>query len=152
MARNVRVDEGRFRFAQSITAGPHLLQADEPSEVGGHDTGPGPFELLLAALGACASITVRMYAERKQWPLDGVHVELSYAQPHDSASNGGGRNALEIEMEIFFAGDLSNDQRARLLQIANQCPVHRALTSSIQIRSRLAGGRLLKNTEVEVST
>ena len=78
MARNVRVDEGRFRFGQNISVGPHLLQADEPSEVGGNDTGPGPFELLLAALGACTSITVRMYAERKQWPLDGVQVELSY--------------------------------------------------------------------------
>jgi uncharacterized OsmC-like protein len=80
--RNVIVDAGQLRYAQNISVGPHVLQADEPVEVGGKDAGSNPYELLLAALGSCASITVRMYSERKQWPLQGVHVDLSWARVH----------------------------------------------------------------------
>ena len=138
MARNVRVDEGEIRFVQNISVGQHSLQGDESVEVGGSDAGASPHELLLAALGTCASITVRMYAERKQWPLDGVRVELSYAQSHSSATGSGdGRNADEIEMNISFWGYLSDEQRERLLQVAGKCPVHRILTSSIPIRAKL---------------
>ena len=79
---NVRVDGGRLRYVQKITVGSHVLLADEPRDVGGTDAGPNPYELLLAALGACAGITVRMYAERKQWPLEEVHVVLSWARVH----------------------------------------------------------------------
>ena len=139
MARNVRVDEGQIRFVQNITVGPHSLQGDESVDVGGSDAGANPHELLLAALGTCASITVRMYAERKQWPLDGVRIELSYAQTHSSATGSGdGKNADEIEMDISFWGYLSDEQRERLLQVAGKCPVHRILTSSIPIRTKLA--------------
>ena len=139
MARNVRVDEGQIRFVQNIRVGPHSLQGDESVEVGGTDAGANPHELLLAALGTCASITVRMYAERKQWPLDGVRIELSYAQTHSSATGSGdGRNADEIEMDISFWGYLSDEQRERLLQVAEKCPAHRILTSSIPIRAKLA--------------
>ena len=139
MARNVQVDEGQIRFVQHISVGRHSLQADESVDVGGSDAGASPHELLLAALGACASITVRMYAERKQWPLDGVRIELSYAQTHSSATGSGDRrNADEIEMDISFWGYLSDEQRERLLQVAGKCPVHRILTSSIPIRAKLA--------------
>ena len=139
MARNVRVDEGQIRFVQNIKIGPHSLQGDESVDVGGSDAGASPHELLLAALGTCASITVRMYAERKQWPLDGVRVELSFAQTHSSATGSGDRrDADEIRMDISFWGYLSDDQRERLLQIAEKCPVHRILTSSIPIRAKLA--------------
>ncbi len=139
MARNVQVDEGQKRFVQNISVGPHSLQADESVDVGGNDAGASPHELLLAALGVCASITVRMYAERKQWPLDGVRIELSYAQTHSSATGSGDRrNADEIEMDISFWGYLSDEQRERLLQVAGKCPVHRILTSSIPIRAKLA--------------
>jgi putative redox protein len=137
LARNVQVDEGQIRFVQNISVGRHSLQGDESVDVGGSDAGASPHELLLAALGTCASITVRMYAERKQWPLDGVRVELSYAQTHSSAT-GSGRNAEEIEMDISFWGYLSDEQRERLLQVAGKCPVHRILTSSIPIREKLA--------------
>jgi len=80
VSRNVHVEAGRLKYAQKITVGPHVLRADEPSVSGGNDAGPNPYEFLLAALGTCASITVQMYAKRKQWPLAGVHVDLTYAK------------------------------------------------------------------------
>lgn len=141
MSRNVTVDDGAVRYSQTISAGPHLLRGDEPVNAGGADSGPNPYELLLAALGSCASITVRMYADRKQWPLEGVHVELSYSGAHadDSAAcDTETRMITGIEMEVSFVGDLSEQQLQRLLEIANKCPVHRTLTSRIQIRGTLA--------------
>jgi putative redox protein len=141
MSRNVTVDDGGVRYLQKISAGFHLLRGDEPLGVGGGDTGPNPYEFLLAALGSCASITVRMYADRKQWPLEGVHVELSYAGTHadDSAAcDTETRMITAIEMELSFAGNLSDQQRQRLLEIANKCPVHRTLTARIEIRGTLA--------------
>jgi putative redox protein len=141
VSRNVTIDDGPIRYSQTISAGPHLLRGDEPVDAGGSDTGPNPYELLLAALGSCASITVRMYADRKQWPLEGVHVELSYGAAHadDAAACDTEATMITgIEMEVSFAGDLSEQQRQRLLEIANRCPVHRTLTSRIQIRSTLA--------------
>ncbi|HXQ72208.1 MAG TPA: OsmC family protein, partial [Pyrinomonadaceae bacterium] len=96
---------------------------------------------LLAALGSCASITVRMYADRKQWPLEGVHIELSYGATHaeDAAACDMETGMITgIKMEASFVGDLSEQQRQRLLEIANKCPVHRTLTSRIQIRGTLA--------------
>ena len=139
MTRNVQVNAGQTRFLQSVSVGPHLLQGDESVDVGGSDAGANPHELLLAALGTCASITVQMYAERKQWPLDGVRIELSFAQTNSAAALSGDRaNAEEIEMDISFWGYLSDEQRERLLQVAGKCPVHRILTSSIPIRAKFA--------------
>lgn len=141
MTRNVTVDDGAVRYSQSISAGSHLLRGDEPIEAGGSDTGPNPYELLLAALGSCASITVRMYADRKQWPLEGVHIELSYGATHADDSAACDTETMMItgiEMEVSFAGNLSEQQRERLLEIANKCPVHRTLTSRIQTLGTLA--------------
>ena len=141
MSRTVRVNDGRVRYSQTISVGPHQLRGDEPVDVGGSDTGPNPYDFLLAALGSCASITVRMYADRKQWPLEGVHIELSYGATHaeDAAACDTETGMITgIEMEISFVGDLSEQQRQRLLEIANKCPVHRTLTSRIQIRGTLA--------------
>jgi len=138
---NVRVDGGRLRYVQKITVGSHVLLADEPGEVGGADAGPNPYELLLAALGACAGITVQMYADRKQWPLEEAHIVLSWARVHakDCAECDTEVGMVDgIEMEISFSGDLSEDQRRRLTEIANKCPVHRTLSSPIQIHTRLA--------------
>ena len=137
---NVRVDGGRPRYVQNITVGSHVLLADEPGDAGGADAGPNPYELLLAALGACAGITVRMYADRKQWPLEEVHVVLSWARVHaeDCAGCETEAGVVDgIEMEISFSGDLSEEQRRRLTEIANKCPVHRTLSSPIPIHTRL---------------
>jgi len=141
MPRSVVVKSGPSRYGQNISVGPHGIQVDEPRDVGGNDEGPNPYELLLAALGACTSMTVRMYAERKQWPLQGVEVRLTHSRIHaeDCAECDTKQGMLDrIEAEITFIGDLSDDQRHRLLEIANICPVHRTLVSEVQIRTRLA--------------
>jgi putative redox protein len=141
MVSHVSVNSGPSRYAQKISVGSHVLQADEPSNLGGNDAGPNPYEFLLAALGACTSMTVRMYAERKKWPLAAVRVGLSYAKVHaeDCANcDTEVRMIDQIDVEISFAGSLSDDQRTRLMEIANKCPVHRTLTSQVRIRSRLA--------------
>jgi uncharacterized OsmC-like protein len=142
MSRSVSVRSGSSRFGQIISVGPHVLQADEPSEYGGNDAGPNPYELLLAALGACTSMTVQMYAERKQWPLRGVQVGLSHARVHaeDCAECETKVGMVDrIELEISFTGDLSDEQRQRLLEIASKCPVHRTLTSRAEIFTRMLG-------------
>ena len=141
MPRSVVVKSGPSKYGQNISVGPHGIQVDEPPDVGGNDEGPNPYELLLAALGACTSMTVRIYAERKQWPLQGVEVRLAHSRIHaeDCAECDTKQGMLDrIEVEITFIGDLSDDQRHRLLEIANICPVHRTLVSEVQIRTRLA--------------
>ncbi len=140
MSRNVFVNSGSLRFVQNISVGKHVFPADEPSEYGGKDAGPDSHELLLAALGACAGITVQMYADRKQWPLEGVYVVLSYAKvpAEDRADSDPMMGIVDgIEMRICFAGILSEDQRRRLLEIAGRCPLHRMLTSPVQIQTKL---------------
>ncbi len=128
-------------FAQEITVGPHRLSGDEPTAVGGTDTGPNPYDLLLAALGSCTSMTVAMYARRKGWPLQAVTVRLRHSKIHaaDCESCETKQGLLDrIEREVELVGPLEEEQRARLLEIANKCPVHRTLTSEIDIRTRLA--------------
>lgn len=125
-------------YAQTIVARQHALAADEPLAVGGTDTGPDPYELLLASLGACTSITLRMYARQKQWPLAGVSVRLSHQKVHarDCAECEQETGFVDvIEKHVLLTGDLSPDQRARLLAIADKCPVHRSLTGAVKIRS-----------------
>ena len=127
-------------FAQRVIAGTHELSADEPAAVGGTDTGPDPYQLLLAALGSCTSMTVALYARRKQWPLRRVHVRLAHSRVHaDDCVHCDTRQGQidRIEQEIQFDGDLSAEQRGRLMEIAQKCPVHRTLTSEIDIVTRL---------------
>jgi len=137
---SVIVRGGATGFAQEIETGQHRLAADEPVEAAGTDTGPSPYELLLAALGACTSMTISMYARRKQWPLGGVTVRLQHARIHaqDCAECETKEGMLDrIDREIDLTGPLSAEQRQRLLEIANRCPVHRTLVSEIDIRTRL---------------
>jgi len=126
-------------FAQEITAGSHHFKCDEPVAVGGTDAGPSPYDLLLAALGACTSMTVAMYARRKGWPLESVTVHLRHKKIYvEDAVASETRQALldRIERDIHFTGALSEEQRARMVEIAEKCPVHRTLTSKIEIVTR----------------
>jgi putative redox protein len=129
----------RSRFEQEISIGRHRLLADEPAGAGGLDSGPNPYDLLLAGLGACTSMTLRLYAERKSLPLDRVSVRLSHSKVHaaECETCETKEGMLDrIERVITLAGELDDDQRARLLEIADKCPVHRTLTSEIEIRTR----------------
>jgi uncharacterized OsmC-like protein len=138
-AADVIVRGGAAGFAQEISAGSHRLTSDEPVAVGGTGTGPTPYELLLAALGSCTSMTVQMYARRKGWPLEGVTVWLRHSRIHasDCADCETKVGMLDrIERELRFAGPLTEEQRSRLREIADKCPVHRTLTSEIDIRTR----------------
>jgi putative redox protein len=126
--RSVVVDSDISGYVQTIAIGPHRLTSDEPAVAGGADEGPNPPELLLAALGACKGMTVRLYAERKQWPLHAVRVTLVRSRFE---------GAEQIDVTISFVGELSEEQRRRLLEIAEHCPVHRMLASGVGIRSSL---------------
>ena len=132
----VTVQIGATGFATEIRCGRHLLHADEPESVGGTDTGPTPYDLLLSALGTCTAMTLRMYADRKGWLLDGAKVELRHDRVH-------ARDCAECETEtgyvariskrVTLLGNLDDTQRTRLLEIADRCPVQRTLTSEILI-------------------
>ncbi len=127
-------------FVQEITAGTHHLRSDEPTSAGGTDSGPTPYDLLLAALGSCTSMTVAMYARRKQWPLEQVTVRLRHSRVHAEdcvACETQDATLTVIDRDIELDGSLGEDQRARLLAIANRCPIHLTLTSKIDIRTRL---------------
>ncbi len=134
-------ETGEGRFSQHIADGPHGLRADEPKSLGGDDTGPTPYGLLVAGLGACTSMTIRMYAERKGWPVERVTVTLSHEKIHakDCAEceTVGGR-IDRIERKILLEGPLDEAQRARLLEIADKCPVHRSLESEVHVVTEFA--------------
>lgn len=128
-------------FTQNVTARSHEVKVDEPAELGGNDAGPTPYEYLLAALGSCTSITIQMYAQRKAYPLEGVEVTLSHGRVHvrdcaDCETEDG--FITEIHREVRLKGDLTEEQRSRLFEIAARCPVHKTLTHEIKIRDTLA--------------
>lgn len=136
-------ETGQGRFQQSITVGPHRLIADEPVDVGGLNSGPSPYDLLLAGLGACTAMTLRMYADRKSLALEHVSVQLRHGKIHaaDCETCETSKGQIDrIERLITLEGDLDEPTRARLLEIADKCPVHRTLTSEVDIRTQLAGG------------
>jgi putative redox protein len=126
-------------FKQEIEVGMHRLIGDEPAAVGGTNAGPTPYDLLLAALGSCTSMTLGLYARRKQWPLERAVVRLRHAKVHaaDCAECDKGAMLDHIDCEIELHGTLTGEQRATLLEIANKCPVHRTLTSNIGISTHL---------------
>jgi putative redox protein len=132
-------ETGTGTYTQQITAGRHQLAADEPQPIGS-DSGPTPYDLLLAALGACTSMTVRMYANRKGWPLEHVRVTLRHSRIHaeDCAECETTSGWIDhIDRDIELAGNLDDTQRQRLLDIANRCPVHQTLTSKVHIATSL---------------
>jgi putative redox protein len=128
-------------YQVEISAGRHRLISDEPPTQG-DDAGPDPFDLLLGALGSCVVITLQMYARRKQWPLTGVQIELENntlpAEECPGCMSEPGKQVTVIEKRLTFQGDLSPEQVQRLTEIADKCPVHKALSGEIQIRTSLA--------------
>lgn len=139
VAMNERVvtvsESGNGPYGEFITAGHHVFGADESETVGGRDTGPDPYEILLSALGACTAMTLRMYATRHEWPVEHIEVRLRHVRravgqdgPHD-----------RFERVIELKGNLSDEQRARLLEIADRCPVSQTLQRPSEIATSLAG-------------
>ncbi|MCB1741001.1 MAG: OsmC family protein [Gammaproteobacteria bacterium] len=133
---HLRIDEGNHRFLRHVSSDDHAWLADEPKRVGGDNLGPDPYEHLLAALGACTSMTIRMYANRKQWPLTDIQVELVHSREHAADCDDCEDSATRIDVitrRIRLEGDLSDEQRQRLMEIADRCPVHRTLENEIRI-------------------
>ncbi|MDZ7670944.1 MAG: OsmC family protein [Gammaproteobacteria bacterium] len=133
------------RFLRQVASDDHAWLADEPKSSGGDNLGPDPYEHLLAALGTCTSMTVRMYANRKEWPLDDVDVRLLHARRHakdcEDCESQGARVEV-LERHITLHGDLTEEQRKRLMEIADRCPVHRTLEGDLRIET----------TEVQAAT
>jgi uncharacterized OsmC-like protein/fermentation-respiration switch protein FrsA (DUF1100 family) len=136
------IEAGEGKFAQDVYAGRHRLRADEPVSIGGADTGPTPYDLLLAALGACTAMTLRLYANEKRLPLTRVSVALKHGRVHavDCAACETREGKIDrIERVVTLEGALDDAQRAKLLEIADKCPVHRTLHSEVRVDTRLSG-------------
>ena len=134
-------EDGHGIYSQRVIAGSHALVADEPAAAGGTGRGPSPYDFLLIGLGSCTSITLRMYASRKQWPLQRISVRLWHRRVHaDDCADCRSQDAHihEIGRDLVLEGPLSDQQKQRLVEIAGHCPVHRTLTSEIRIRTALA--------------
>ncbi|MFY2764432.1 OsmC family protein [Arenimonas sp. MALMAid1274] len=127
---HARIGETYPPYATQLVVGAHHWVADEPADLGGTDSGPAPDEVLLAALASCTAITLRMYAQRKQWPLDGVEVDVAYAER--------GKDRTVLQRTVHLHGPLDDTQRERLLQVANACPVHKILTGQVEVPTALA--------------
>lgn len=141
MTEVVVQERGTGKYTQDVIAGQHRLSADEPVAAGGDDAGPNPYEYLLAALGACTSMTIRMYVERKGWTLRRIHVRLRHEKIHakDCAECDTKVGMVDqIVREIALEGDLDAEQTAKVMEIADKCPVHRTLTSEIRIVTQRA--------------
>jgi putative redox protein len=130
MAEEVSVRIGKERYTTEVTLGNHTITADEPTEVGGQDLGPAPLQLLLSSLGTCKAITMRMYADRKEWPLDSIEVILSSETVKSDL-----QQTTYIRCTIKLYGDLEEKQKERIYKIADKCPIHKTLTNPIVIES-----------------
>lgn len=125
---------GRSRYRTRVDVRGHVFAADEPPALGGTDLGPTPFDLLCAALASCTTITLRMYADRKEWPLEEVSARVAHSRDKEGASPPRGEVVDLYTVELTLTGDLSDEQRARLVEIAGRCPVHRTLVRSATVR------------------
>ncbi|GHE34785.1 OsmC family protein [Sphingobacterium griseoflavum] len=132
MERDIIVKIGRERYKTEIEVAQHKVYADEPKNLGGTDLGPSPAELLLSSLGTCKAMTLRMYADRKEWDLASVEIKMSMSEQRTEL-----QKTTFIHCHIRLHGDLDETQKGRLLLIADRCPVHKILTSPIIIESNL---------------
>ena len=130
---SVTVTSTATPWRADITDGTHRWHADEPASAGGADTGPNPSQMICGALGACTVITVQMYAARKQWPLTGIDVTV-LKNPRGKPADG----ATELDRQVRLTGELSAEQRERLLEVANKCPIHKLLSGTVRIATALA--------------
>ena len=138
-AAHVVIRGGAKNFQQEITAGKHKFVADEPLSAGGGDAGPDPYDYLLTALGVCTSMTIGLYARRNRFPLENIRVSLSHSRIYaadceECETKQGLLDRIDVEVEL--TGALTSEQHAKLMQVAAKCPVHRTLTSEINIRLR----------------
>jgi uncharacterized OsmC-like protein len=134
------VVRGGSGLRQEVEAGSHRWVADEPTSVGGTAEGPTPYDLLLSALGACTSMTLRLYADRRKWPLEGVVVRLRHNRIHrDDCVDCDKKDASieRVERTLELKGPLSDEQRSRLLEIAERCPVHQTLQHNLEVHTTL---------------
>jgi len=138
-APHVIVHGNAAGFAQTIDIGPHHLVADEPASYGGTDSGPSPYDFILAALGACTSMTIGLYARKRKWALEKITVSLKHSKIHakdcDDCETKEGR-IDRIDLEIHLDGNLSEEQRTKLMEVAGKCPIHQTLTHEINIKTR----------------
>jgi putative redox protein len=133
MATTVTATSTDAPWQARLSDGVHNWSADEPKSVGGGDTAPNPMQLLCGALAACTTITVQMYASRKQWPLEAIEVTVT-KNPRGAPADG----ATELDRQVRLKGNLDAEQRARLLEIANKCPTHKLLSGTLRIATQLA--------------
>lgn len=134
----VHIHLGDENYKTVMTAGDHELIADEPENAGGGDTGPGPYDYLLMALGSCSVITMKMYADRKEWPVEDIYIEMRHSKVHAEDCVDCDDPAAKIdkvEKDIIVKGELTEEQLDRLLEISKKCPVHKTLLSDIEIQS-----------------
>ena len=130
------VRTGKEKYYTEIKTGNHHLVADEPVHMHGQDLGPSPYDLLVSALGACTSMTLHMYANQKKWDLKEVTVHLQHTKEHVEDSHSETGKIDKITRDIVLSGNLDEEQRKRLIEIANRCPVHRTLLGEIQILTK----------------
>lgn len=136
----VHLHLGNENYKTTMTAGRHELISDEPISVGGEDMGPDPYDYLLMSLGSCTVITLKMYADRKKWPVDDIYVEMLHHKSHaeDCSDCDNPKTKIDkIEKEIIIKGDLEKDQLQRLMEISKKCPVHKTLLSEIDIETSI---------------
>jgi putative redox protein len=134
----ISVSEGNHKFLRELSSDNHQWLADEPKQMGGDDLGPDPYEHLLAALGACTSMTMRMYANHKDWPLEDVHVQLEHSRLHSADCQHCEDTNSKVEVikrTIKLSGPLDEEQSERMMEIANRCPVHRTLEGDLRIET-----------------
>lgn len=136
----VHVYQGGEKYKTVLHAGDHEVISDEPDTMGGGDLGPDPYDLLLMSLGSCTAITLRMYADRKGWPLEEIYLELRHFRDHaDDCVDCDDPSAMvdKIEKELIVKGDLTDEQIDRLLEISKKCPVYRTLIDELEITSSI---------------
>ncbi len=138
--RSVVVNGPATGFRTEVEVGGHHLVVDEPRPVGGTDEGPSPYEMLLAALGACTAMTLRLYADRRKWPLERARITLQHRKVHAQDCADCDRKPAKMDVVdrvVFLDGPLTDEQRARLMEIADRCPVHQTLSSQIRVNTRM---------------